>query len=106
VDIDQAFFVDLFLDPTEVYSTSIPLNQSSGYVTVGSLAAHASRVITITAAAGFASESNPRQVYAMVDSVRQVSEGDEANNITGPLAVNTVEVELFWYYLPVVLKEE
>ncbi len=93
VDINQTFFVDVFLDPTEVYSTSIPLNQSSGYVAVNSLGAHASQVITMTTA-GFASEPDPHQVYAMVDSVRQVSEGDEANNIAGPLVVNDVGAPL------------
>ncbi len=93
VATNQTFFVDVFLDPTEVYSTSIPLNQSSGYVAVGSLGAHASRVITMTTA-GFATEPDPHQVYAMVDSVRQVSEGNEANNIVGPLVVNDVGVPL------------
>jgi hypothetical protein len=93
VDIDQSFFVDVFLDPTAVYSTSIPLDQSSGYVAVGSLGAHTSRVITMTTA-GFASEPDPHQVYAMVDSVRQMSEGDETNNIAGPLVVNDVGLPL------------
>jgi hypothetical protein len=89
VAIDQTVFVEVFLDPTAVYSTSIPLDQSSGYAAVGSLGANTSRVITITAA-GFASEPDPHQVYAMVDSVRQVSEANEVNNIAGPLVVNDV----------------
>ncbi len=90
IDANAQFFVDVFIDPTAVYSTSIPIGQSDGYVAIGSLAAGASKVVTITAAAGFANLPSNHLVYAMADSQAQISEGDEANNVAAPLTVSNV----------------
>ena len=88
VAVESQFFVDIFLDPTDVTTTTIPVGQSGGFVVVDSLAAHASQVITITAAAGFANEPSTHQVYAMVDTLLQISESDETNNVSEPLTVD------------------
>ncbi|MCB9422813.1 MAG: hypothetical protein H6667_23640 [Ardenticatenaceae bacterium] len=90
VDVNSQFYVDIFLDPTGVTSATIPYDQSGGFVAFGSLAAHASRVITITASAGFANGPANHQVYAMVDTLLQVDEENETNNVSAPLTVNDV----------------
>lgn len=87
VAINQQFFVDLYFDPAEVNPDSIPLQYSSGYLAIGSLDANTGRVITITSATGFTGGFSNRQVYAMVDSLRIISETNELNNITGPTNV-------------------
>lgn len=93
VNISSQFFVDLFISPQVTVvpgMQSLPLSQSSGYLGVSSLAGGASRVITITADLGFANEPIPHYVYAMVDSVEQITELDETNNISTPDVVEHV----------------
>lgn len=90
LDVNDPFFVDIFLDPTGVTSSTLPYDQSGGYAAVGSLAAHTSQVITITAATGFANEPADHQVYAMVDTLLQVDEADETNNVSAFLTVSDV----------------
>ncbi|MCP4428304.1 MAG: hypothetical protein GY803_27770, partial [Chloroflexi bacterium] len=90
IDITNQFFVDIYLDPAEVYRDSIPGPFSDGYIAIDSLAGGASIVVTITAAAGFANEPAIHQAYAMVDSSQTISEANETNNIAGPLAVNVI----------------
>ncbi len=89
-DVNSQFFVDVYLDPTNVYTDNISLNESGGYVAVSSLPGSASRVLTITVPLGFSNSPANHQVYGMVDSVRQINEGIETNNISTPLAVNFV----------------
>ncbi len=89
-DINDQFFVDIFPDPTEIYSTGIPIGQSSGYTAISSLAAHASETVTITVPTGLANEPLPHWIYAMVDSVEQIGEGEETNNVSQPLLVENV----------------
>lgn len=91
VSITNPFFVDFFFDPPVVYSHSIPITYSVGYVAVGSLAGETSQVLTVTTPIGFTT-AGQHLVYAMVDSEEGVDEADESNNISGPLTV-TVEVE-------------
>ncbi len=91
VDVSEEFYVDLFLDPTEVLSDSIPVAQSAGFVTLSGLAAGESQVVTVTAAAGFSSGPNPHQVYVMADSARNVDEAEEQNNVSPPLLLDVVE---------------
>lgn len=81
IAVNQQFFVDIFFDPTVVYSDHIPIDFSSGYVAVGSLAGGASQVITITAPNGF-SHIPPHLVYGMVDSLQDVGEVIETNNVS------------------------
>lgn len=88
IDVDTQFFVDIYLDPNPslVLSTTIPITESDGYSAVSSLAGGASRVITITSPLGFANEPiNDHRVYGFVDSLEQVSETDETNNISWSL---------------------
>ena len=88
--INQLFFVDIFIDPTTILTTGIPTSQSSGFVALSSLTGGQSQVVTITALLGFADLPQPHQVYAMVDSLAQVLEADETNNISPPLVVTDV----------------
>lgn len=90
LDVDTQFFVDIFLDPTTIMTDRIPLVESDGYVAVSSLAGGASRVITITSPFGFTNSPTNHQVYGMVDSVLQIDEVSEINNVTNPLTVNNV----------------
>lgn len=93
VNVQNQFFVDLFIDPVvtmEPDMLRLPLSQSSGYVGISSLPGGASRVITITADFGFANEPIPHYVYGMVDSVEQINEFIETNNISTPDVVQHV----------------
>lgn len=93
VDVNQQFFVDLYLDPDEVFTTTIPLIYSSGYQGIGGLAGRASRVLTITAPFGFTNNpNNPPDyfIYAMVDSLEQIPEEREDNNISTPAVLSEV----------------
>jgi len=90
LDVDTQFFVDIYLDPTTILTDRIPLVQSDGYAAVSSLAGGASRVITITSPYGFTNNPTNHQVYGMVDSVLQIDEVSEINNVTNPLTVNNV----------------
>lgn len=90
VDVNSQFFVDIYIDPTEVITPGtvyIPIEQSSGYSAVSALPGGESRVITITSPLGFPNVPDPHSVYGMVDSagapgIGQVSEQLENNNVT------------------------
>jgi hypothetical protein len=85
VDVNNQFFVDLFLDPqgpVQPGDIRIPINQSSGYAGVSSLPGNATRVISITAPFGFANDPTLHNVYGMVDSIEQIDESIETNNIS------------------------
>ncbi len=73
--------LDLFINPTEIYSTHIPLAQSSGQTAIASLGAGETQVITLTAPLGFGDNQVENTVCAMVDSVRTIFETAETNNI-------------------------
>jgi hypothetical protein len=90
VDVNSQFFVDIFLDPTVVLTTGIPISESNGFTAVPALAAGESRVVTITAQMGFAAEPFTHTVYAWVDSLEQVIESEETNNLSAPLVVTDV----------------
>lgn len=93
IDITNQFFVDLYFDPTTVITSGteyIPVNQSSGYVAVSALAGKESRVLTITSPIGFQNSPTDHIVYGMVDSIRQVNEMVETNNISTPFGINYV----------------
>ncbi len=84
IDVNQQFFVDLYLNPAEIFPIYIPVEHSSGYRAVGGLPGGASRVISITAPFGFQNEPTENWIYAMVDSLEQVPELIEDNNISTP----------------------
>ncbi len=87
VDVSSQFFVDLYLDPTNIFTDRIPLTESGGYVAVSSLPGGASRVLTITSPLGFQNDPARHLVYGMVDSVQQIAESVETNNISQPAAI-------------------
>lgn len=88
--VQSQFFVDIYLDPTTILTDSIPLTDSDGYSAVSGLAGGASQVITVTSPLGFANNPTSHQIYGMVDSVLQIVESSEINNVTDPLAMNNV----------------
>ena len=91
IDAGQQFFVDVFLDPSEIYTNSIPLYQSDGYLAVSGLSGGSSRTVTIDVPFGFTDGMDEnREVWAMVDSFEQINETDEENNIGGPALVTGI----------------
>jgi hypothetical protein len=90
VDVNSQFFVDIYLDPTTFLPNRIPLAESDGYSAVSSLAGGASRTVSIIAPGGFTNSPTTHQVFGMVDSVTQISELIETNNVTDPLTVINV----------------
>ncbi|KAA3660636.1 MAG: hypothetical protein DWQ04_18855, partial [Chloroflexi bacterium] len=95
IDVSEQFFVDLYFDPTDVYSNYIPIAQSVGFSAISGLAGGASRVITITAKLGFKNEPDPHTVYGMVDSLvnndnGQIQESVEDNNISEPASITNI----------------
>jgi len=95
VNVQNQFFVDLFIDPVATIqpnSIRIPIGESSGYIGVSSLPGNTSRVITITSDFGFANEPTPHFVYGMVDSIEQIGEDIETNNISTPDVVEHVQI--------------
>ncbi len=89
-DVDTLFFVDVFLDPTVVLTTGIPITESSGFTAVPALAAGESLTLTILAPLGFAELPPTHTVYAMVDSLDGIAESDETNNVSASLTVTDV----------------
>ncbi len=90
VDVNQQFFVDVYLDPQNVFTDRIPLNESSGYIAVSSINGGQSKTLTFSAPLGFKNTPDPHSVYGMVDSVQQVTEALEDNNVSSNLAVPDV----------------
>jgi hypothetical protein len=91
--VDTQFFTDAYIDPpaTEVASGAIDLVYSDGYLASSALPAGATRVIVVRSPLGFTGGiQGTRTVYGMVDSVLQVEEGDETNNLTSALHVEDV----------------
>jgi hypothetical protein len=84
IDVNQQFFIDLYLDPGQVLTTHIPLVYSSGYQGVSGLLGQTSRALTITAPFGFHNEPENHVIYGMVDSLRQIVEVNEENNVSTP----------------------
>ncbi|HRQ41091.1 MAG TPA: TadE/TadG family type IV pilus assembly protein [Chloroflexota bacterium] len=87
VNINTQFFVDIYLDPdpSSVLSTTIPIEESDGYSAISFLGGGESRVVTITAYLGFPNPlmtPTPQAVYGFADSLEQIVETDETNNIT------------------------
>jgi hypothetical protein len=90
VAVNSQFFTDAYFDPpaSEITESGIDVFFSSGYLGLGSIPGNSSRVVTITAPLGFpGGVTGPRTIYGMVDSLLQVSENIETNNLTGPLTV-------------------
>jgi hypothetical protein len=92
-DVEAQFFTDAYLDPppSAIFTDTIDLAYSGGYQALSSLTAGSSQVLTITAPLGFGGGIvGTRTVYGMVDSLQQIDEPIETNNLTGPLFVPDV----------------
>lgn len=89
-DVTSQFFVDVFIDPTIVLTTGIPISESSGFAVVPALAAGDSLTVTVLAPLGFAELPPTHTVYAMVDSLEGIAESDETNNVSASLTVTDV----------------
>lgn len=89
--VDAPFFIDIFLDPSPIFSGHIPINQSGGFATLAHLPAGSVTTVTIPALAGFNWQPPPHTVYAVVDSLSHISEADEQNNLSVPLIVTDVQ---------------
>lgn len=83
----------MFFDPppTAIFSDTIDLAYSGGYLAVSNMQPNASKVLTITSPLGFTGGLEvTRVVYGVVDSILQIPEGNEFNNISEPLYVADV----------------
>ncbi|MBX3056335.1 MAG: hypothetical protein KF770_07680 [Anaerolineae bacterium] len=89
-DVTSQFFVDVFIDPTIVLTTGIPISESSGFTAVPALAVGESVTLTINAPLGFPELPPTHTVYAMVDSLENIAESDETNNVSASLTVTDV----------------
>jgi len=87
INVSSEFYVDTYFDPLNVTTSTVPISYSVGYISVSNLAGGASRTITMTINGGFPGISTAHTVVGMVDSVLNITEGDEGNNITNPLTV-------------------
>ncbi|MDJ0753202.1 MAG: TadE/TadG family type IV pilus assembly protein [Ardenticatenaceae bacterium] len=90
IDVNDQFFVDLYLDPPadEILPEGIDVDFSSGYVALSGIGAKTSKAVTITSQLGFQGpEPVLRDAYGMVDSIYQVVEDIETNNVSELLEV-------------------
>lgn len=87
INITDLFYLDTYFDPVGVTSTTVPISYSVYYVAIDSLPGGISRTVTMTISNGFPGVTNSHTVYGMVDSIAQISELHEDNNITNPLTV-------------------
>ena len=90
VDITQTFSIDIFIDPgipIPPGTISIPLTLSDGHTALSNMPANSSQVLTITAPLGFENTPENHLVYGMVDSVEEIDESKEDNNISMPLPI-------------------
>ncbi len=90
IAVNNQFFVDIYLDPTTILADRIPLTESDGYSAVSGLPGGESRTVIINAPFGFENSPTNHQVYGMVDSVLQIQEVSETNNVTNPRTVLNV----------------
>ena len=85
LDVESQFFVDLYFDPPNgsVQEEGISVAYSNAYQALSGLAAQESKSLTLLAPFGFTVEStDPHPVYAMVDSILQIEEQIETNNVS------------------------
>jgi hypothetical protein len=93
VEVNEQFFTDMFLDPdaSGIFSDTISLIYSGGYQALSNLQGGASRTLTIHVPLGFTGGMTvTRTVYGVVDSILQIDESNELNNISTPLYVANV----------------
>lgn len=94
VDVNNQFFVDLFFDvPTDVIQPEgIPIAYAApgAYMALSTLNSGQSQLLNITSPYGFIGGTlTPRSVHAMVDSLDQIIESNEVNNMASTRVVVT-----------------
>ncbi len=86
LDVSSQFFIDLYLAPPEsaVQPEGIDVAFSNAYQARSQLVAGESQTITINAPFGFSNPDtiDPENVYSMVDSIKQIEEQIETNNVS------------------------
>ena len=85
IDVESQFFVDLYFDPPagSVEEEGISVAHSNAYQALSNLPANGSRTLTLYAPFGFTNPStDTHPVYAMVDSILQIEEQLETNNVS------------------------
>lgn len=90
IDINDQFFVDIFFDPPEVYTDSIPTEYTVGYASISQLPGGQGRTLFIRTFSGFEGGLTEHDVYGMVDSLQEIGEGVETNNITYTLDIDVI----------------
>mgnify|MGYP001176905220 CR=1 FL=1 len=90
VDVNNQFFVDVFIDPANVYPEYIPIGSNPAYIAVDTLPGGETAVLNITSYNGFTGGATDRDLYSMVDSLRAIGESSEVNNVAGPVDVVVV----------------
>ena len=101
VDVNSQFFVDFYLNPsqTDPFLTA----ESVGYTAVSSLPAGSQQTLTVTLSGTHQQFNNA--LYAMVDSLNQVTETDETNNVAALLNFDVLPREKWFIYLPFILTQ-
>ncbi|MFZ0546169.1 MAG: CARDB domain-containing protein, partial [Candidatus Promineifilaceae bacterium] len=87
VEVAEQFFTDMFLDPdpSSIYTYTIAIDESDGYLALSSIPGMATRTLSIHVPSGFTGGSTAtRTVYGVVDSILQIDESNEGNNISNP----------------------
>ena len=82
VDVNTAFFVDLFVNPTTLNPDGIPPAQSSGSIAVANLAGGENKIVNITLPAGLPLPNGSHAIYAMADTLNSIAETTETNNVS------------------------
>lgn len=82
--INSTFFVDVFFDPAGPITDTIPISQSVGYTAVASMESGETRIVQIHVPQGFANWPDPHLVYGVADSLQQIAESNEDNNVSPP----------------------
>ena len=78
--IENLFFVDLLFDPQATHFSDV-------YTAVSGLGSNSTITLTITSTIGFANFVGAHQVTGWVDSLDNIVEADETNNLSDPLEV-------------------
>ena len=80
------FWVDLFVDPTEVISPTNPPGDGVVWTAIGSQEAHTSTLVTLYHHSGFP-VTGTHVAYALVDPQNYVGEDSELDNLSVPLTI-------------------
>ena len=104
-NITSPFFIDLFVNPSTINPEGIPPVESAALASLNGLSAGTSQTVTLTLDDGLPIPNTPHQIYAMVDTLKTISEVNETNNISdaAPLDPNSF-ITWHYIYLPSIIK--